>query len=156
MRIFDFNRKKLIKSNDLLHLMDIDIFDVLQMYLPEGWVQVNFFAGCTSTSVAPKFYVLTSDYKWIDSNNLLPTETLVNNVLNPISEIILNVRKQIEAGKHTEKKIWSTYELTISSDGNFGTRYEYTFNPKSSSQVERFIAKKEKEWVEKYARKKEQ
>ena len=69
---------------------------------------------------------------------------------------LFDIRKQIKAGKHSEKKIWSTYELTISSDGNFGTRYEYTFNPKSSSQVERFIAKKEKEWVEKYARKKEQ
>lgn len=154
MGIFNFNRKKLKKSTDALgltHLMHAEVFDVLQNYLPEGWVQVSFFAGCTETSVSPKFFVLTSEYKWIDCFSLLDNTNLIYEVFRPVNKIILDTIKKLP-----EKHRFNTVELTVYADGRSDARYQYAYNPKCSSAVERFLLKKQQEWNNRFERKKEQ
>ena len=102
------------------------LFDILQYYLPEGWQEVNFFAGYYKNDCGYfKYWVKMENGQYIDCFRLIsqpkPGEKDI------LQEQLIKLHKEIFSirSKLSEKDKWVCMEFVVSNQGKLAKNYDY-------------------------------
>lgn len=152
MGFFDFfKKKKKIDTICLEQQMDQKIFDILQSYLPNGWLEVVFFAGYYKNDSAYfKYWVKTDKGSFIDCFTLIPEpkpgeQDVLQKQFMQIHKVIKNVREQFD-----KKNKWVILTLSINYLGQMSKEYDYAnrvLEENLMKYVEEFKNKLNKKYV---------
>ena len=96
-----------------------EIFNEIQNYLPNNWDNVVYWALYTSDSYSMKYFIKKDD-KYIDCFELFTDGDL----LSLFKKLNIIIQKYKENLKESDK--WTSMVLTVDSDGNFKTNYDYS------------------------------
>jgi hypothetical protein len=116
-----------------------EVFNLIEVYLPEGWKKVAFFGGYTEGSYSMKFYIQNSDGKYVDCYNIsgVKKSTLIDTFIK-IDSVLSKQRAALEQGKK-----WTVFTMLVDEDGKMNTYYDYDNHSDNMISYE-------KEWMEKY------
>lgn len=106
--------------------MTQNIFDILQMHLPSGWLEVNFFAGYyKDDSGFFKYWVKTSDGKYISCFTLIPEPNPgEKDILQEQLSLLHREMKSVRTKLPKEQK-WVCMEMSVTNKGQLSKNYDY-------------------------------
>lgn len=97
------------------------IFDLVEEYLPDDWIQMILYIGYTSGSYSMKYYIKDKAGKYTDCFKQAGVSKvqLVRLFMN-IDKILASERKDLSA-----KEKWSVMTMVVDADGSVNADYDY-------------------------------
>lgn len=127
MGLFDiFKKNKKIDVQILEQQMDQKIFNILQNYLPNNWLEVVFFVGYyKDDSGYFKYWVKTEKGQYVDCFTLIPEPKQGEKDI--LQEQLMKLHKEMKwvRGKLSEKHKWICMVMSISNQGKLTKTYDY-------------------------------
>ena len=105
---------------------DQKIFNILQEYLPKGWLEIVFFVGYyNEDSGYFKYWVKLQSGRYIDCFYLIPEPK--SGEKDILQEQLMRIHKkfQIFRNKLNKKQKWVCMNMCISNNGSFKKSYDY-------------------------------
>lgn len=128
MGLFNIFKKK-TKEIDI-HLLeqqtDQKIFNILQKYLPDGWLEVVFFAGYyKDDSGYFKYWIKLENEKYIDCFHFIPEpkageKDILQDQLMEIHNALKFVRLKL-----SDKHRWVCMKMSVNNKGELLKNYDY-------------------------------
>lgn len=106
--------------------MNQKIFNILQEYLPNNWVEVVFFAGYyKEDSGYFKYWVKMENGQYVDCFTLIPAPK--QGEKDVLQQQLMDLHKEMQfvRGKLNEKQRWVCMEMSISNQGKLTKNYNY-------------------------------
>ena len=128
MGLFDIFKKK-NKEVDVQILeqqMDQKIFNILQEYLSNNWIEVVFFAGYyREESGYFKYWIKMENGQYLDCFTLIPEPK--SGEKDALQEQLMKLHKEMQfvRSKLSEKQKWVCMEMSILNQGKLTKNYDY-------------------------------
>ena len=94
------------------------VFDLIQDNIPADWDKLAFFAIYFDGGYTMKYYVKTEG-KYLDCYNIAKEEK-VEKTFSDIDKVIEPIRYKL-----SDKDKWKVFTMTVTSDGNMKSEFEY-------------------------------
>lgn len=116
-----------------------EVFNLLEVFLPQDWKKTILFAGYTTGSYSMKYYCWTENGTFVDCYNLsgVSSSDLIK-LFADIDKILYKERALLD-----DKNRWSVLTMIVNNDGTMKTEFNY------DDHSEDMLAY-EKEWKKKY------
>lgn len=115
------------------------IFDNLLEVMPDKWTKIVFYARYTDGSYSMKYYFDEGDGKYVDCFNQIGVNKIQLVKLFQKIDIELSTQRK----KMDEDKRWTVFTMTVDSEGNMKTDFDYV-------NIEENIISYEQGWKNKY------
>ena len=121
------------------------VFYTIASYMPKDWQIIDFFVGCTATSIKPNYFVLTKENKWYNCGQFSNREKFLQQF-----EIIANYVRKIWILTPKENK-WYTLNMKIDNQRHMSASYGFADNvEKTEEKLKKYCDAQFVQWKNKF------